>query len=279
MSDFVKSPLNYVGGKYKVLDKMIPLFPNKISTYVDLFGGSGTVLFNVEAEHYIYNDVNPFVAEIIDGILSTDYGDIITKIENIIAEYGLSKTNKEGFLKLRDYYNSGNKDWITLYTLMIFSYNNQFRFNNKHQYNSSFGLDRSDFNPKIRNNLHDVKLLNLDYVVINKSFEEFDFSDFDGNDFVYCDPPYFGSIGNYNDGKRGFEGWTIEHERKLLNLLDCLNEQDVRFALSNNLKYNNPLLKEWVKKYKVYNIGSCHTNSSYQKKDKSEDIEVLITNY
>lgn len=278
--NYIKSPINYNGNKFRQLKNIIPLFPKKINTFVDLFGGSGTVMFNVEAERYVYNDINPFISEIVKGILSTDYADIITKIENLIAEYRLSKTNKEGFSKLREYYNSGNRDWITLYTLMIFSFNNQFRFNNNHEYNSSFGLGRSDFNLKMRDNLRQVKLHQpADYVILNKSFSEFDFTDFDFDDLIYCDPPYYGSIGNYNDGKRGFEGWTIEHEKKLLEMLDFLNERKIRFALSNNLKYDNPLLKEWIKKYKVYCTGSHHANCNHQKKDKTADVEVLIVNY
>lgn len=34
---YIKSPLNYVGGKYKLLK--VPLFPKNIHTFVDLFGG------------------------------------------------------------------------------------------------------------------------------------------------------------------------------------------------------------------------------------------------
>ena len=55
-------------------------------------------------------------------------------------------------------------------------------------------------------------------------------------------PSYLNSIENYNDGKHRFEGWTEEHEKKLLNLLDKLDKQDTRFALNNNLKYDNPIL-------------------------------------
>ena len=36
---FIKSPLNYIGGKYKLLDQIIPLFPPQINTFVDLFSG------------------------------------------------------------------------------------------------------------------------------------------------------------------------------------------------------------------------------------------------
>ena len=34
---YVKSPLNYTGGKYKLLPQIVPLFPEGIDTFVDLF--------------------------------------------------------------------------------------------------------------------------------------------------------------------------------------------------------------------------------------------------
>ena len=39
MSEYIKSPLNYTGGKYKLLPQILPLFPNEIDTFIDLFGG------------------------------------------------------------------------------------------------------------------------------------------------------------------------------------------------------------------------------------------------
>lgn len=36
---YTKSPLNYVGGKYKLLPQIIPLFPSSVNVFVDLFGG------------------------------------------------------------------------------------------------------------------------------------------------------------------------------------------------------------------------------------------------
>jgi len=62
-------------------------------------------------------------------------------------------------------------------------------------------------------------------------------------------------------------------------LLDTLHNQEVRFALSNNLKYDNPILEEWKEKYNIHYLSRDYSNCNYQKKDKSRDIEVLITNY
>ncbi len=51
-------------------------------------------------------------------------------------------------------------------------------------------------------------------------------------DFIYADPPYRVSTGSYNDGKRGFEGWSLEDDLILFDMLDCLNKNGIRFALS-----------------------------------------------
>ena len=283
MNEYIKSPINYVGNKYRLIKQIIPLFPKKISMFVDAFGGSGTVLMNSEADYYIYNDINPYVSSIVSGLFSTSYDEIIKQIENIISEYDLSMINKEGFERLRDSYNNGRKDWITLYTLMCHSFNHQFRFNNKHEYNSSFGKNRSYFSDRQKQDLLALKhrFENKDPIIVSsKNAFDFDFSDFDENDLIYFDPPYFNSVGNYNDGKRGFEGWTAEHEKKLYELLDGVDEQGTRWALSNNLKYNNEFLDAWKDKYHIHYLSGDYLNCNYHKKDReTKDIEVLITNY
>ena len=45
---YVKSPLNYIGGKYKLLPEILPLFPENIGNFVDLFGGGFNVGANVK---------------------------------------------------------------------------------------------------------------------------------------------------------------------------------------------------------------------------------------
>ena len=39
--ELVKSPLNYTGGKFKLLPQILPLISNKIDTFIDLFCGGG----------------------------------------------------------------------------------------------------------------------------------------------------------------------------------------------------------------------------------------------
>jgi adenine-specific DNA-methyltransferase len=47
---FVKSPLNYTGGKHKLLPQITKLFPDNIDTFYDVFAGGANVGINAEAK-------------------------------------------------------------------------------------------------------------------------------------------------------------------------------------------------------------------------------------
>ena len=97
---------------------------------------------------------------------------------------------------------------------------------------------------------------------------------------VYCDPPYLITCASYNEQ----DGWNVQKEKELLNLLDELNNNGIKFALSNVLENkgkSNDILKEWSKKYNIHHLNKSYGNCNYHTKDKSinSTIEVLITNY
>lgn len=126
---YIKSPLNYTGGKYKILDKIIPKFPSKINTFVDLFSGGFNVGINVDANRIICNDNISYLIELYEYIKETETEELILKIKQIINKYELNKTKKEGYSKLRNEYNLSKKP-VLLFVLICFSFNHQIRFNN-----------------------------------------------------------------------------------------------------------------------------------------------------
>ena len=279
---YLKSPLNYIGGKYKLLPQLIKYFPEKINTFVDLFSGGFNVGINLESKKTICNDINSFIIDLYKKLYYTNIEEIIDKIESRIVEYSLSKENENGFKKFRDFYNK-TKDPIDLYTLSCYSFNYQFRFNNDKNYNNPFGRNRSQFSNNMKSNLilftDKLKKMNIEF--ISKPFDEIDLSNLGSEDFVYCDPPYLITNGSYNDGNRGFKDWKEQEELKLYKLLDKLNENNVKFALSNVIEHKgkeNINLKEWSKKYKVIYLTNDYSNSSYNTK-REKSIEVLIINY
>lgn len=286
-SDYLKSPLNYIGGKYKLLPQILPLFPKNIDTFVDLFVGGANVAINVDAKTILCNDNLIFLIALYNEFKNSKIPAIFDYIKNRISEFELSDKNELGFKALRSEYNR-TKSPLDLFVLLAFSFNHQIRFNSKHEFNTPFGKERSSFNSAMSKNLKSFlnKLYSSNIYFTCNNFDVFNFSSLSKNDFVYCDPPYLITSGTYNDGKRGFTGWNKAEEYNLLRILDSLNNSNIRFALSNILEHKgicNCILKDWLSErpYNIHYMKSNYKNSNYHSKNlnKGASIEVLITNY
>lgn len=280
MSDFIKSPLNYTGGKYKLLPQIAPLFPKNINTFIDLFAGGGNVGVNVNAKKIVLNDMQTQVIELLEYIYQNGTTVMLQEIKNIISEYNLDRENKEGYLGLREAYNSSDKSPMVFYSLICHAFSNQIRFNRHGEYNMPFG--KRTFNPKLQKRFvsfsNHIKTKNISFT--NNDFRKLNPKQLKSEDFVYCDPPYLITMASYNEQ----DGWNENDESDLLLLLDNLNEDNIKFALSNVFKNKgktNHMLIDWSKKYNVHYLNHTYANSNYHAKDKSRDstVEVLITNY
>ena len=279
---YIKSPLNYTGGKYKLLNQIIPLLPSEINTFVDLFAGGGNVGINVEANEIICNDIEKEVINLFNSWSNLTSEEALKTLQKTIEKYKLSKTNEEGFKAIRKDWNEGDKSWNMFYAMLTHAFNYQIRFNKNGDYNMPFGRNRSSFNPTLQKNfiafIDEIHKKEISFT--SDSFEQFDFDSLTEDDLVYCDPPYLITCASYNEQ----DGWNETKEKQLLELLDSLNERGIRFALSNVLENkgkSNDILKEWSKKYTVYHLNNTYGNCNYQAKDKSTNTtdEVLIVNY
>lgn len=286
-NNYICSPMNYIGGKHKLLPQLLPLFPHKIRTFVDLFCGGCNVGINVRAEKVIFNDNLSYLIDLYKTFNTFDQGVIISHIESRIAQHTLSLTNEEGYKTLRRLYNE-ERNPLDLFVLVAYSFNHQIRFNNSHEFNNPFGKNRSSFNAKMKRNLltflNALQKRSSEFVCFN--FNDFDFSFCTEDDFIYCDPPYLITTGTYNDGKRGFTGWSTIEEEKLLHLLSQLNGRNIKFGLSNVLIHKgkeNDLLKQWALQNKFYiiHLNKNYSNSNYHtgNRDPQATDEVFITNY
>ena len=279
MDKLIKSPMNYVGGKYKLLPQILPLFPNNGNingTFVDLFCGGCNVAINVSAERIIANDLDSNVIGIYNIFKKNEIDFILDYIEKRVKEFDLSKTNTDSYLNFRAFYNNSlERNPLDLFVLICHSFSNGIRFNKRGEFNMPFG--KRTFNDTMRQNLINFKLGINNITFTDKSFDEFNLDMLSTNDFVYCDPPYLITCATYNDG------WDELCENKLLSLLNSLNERKIKFALSNVLTNNgkeNDILSEWSKNYNVHHLVNSYSNCSYHRKNhESITDEVLITNY
>lgn len=304
--EIIQSPLNYTGGKYKLLPQLLPHFPKDINLFVDLFCGGGNVGVNVPCNRVVFNDNNQLLRLMFGTFKNLDKNTTFEMINNIIKKYNLSNSSIYGYeyygcnsanglgsynaphyLKLREDFNKNiNLEYnyyIVLYVLILYSFNNQIRFNKKGEFNLPVG--KRDFNDKMRKKLSMFidRLKSGDYTFTSNDFRELVSDDWDNQTFVYADPPYLITCASYNEQ----DGWNETLEKELLQYLDNLHNRNIRFALSNVLRSKgkeNRILLDWISKnadkYRVIYLNYSYANSNYQIKDKTASSEeVLIVNY
>lgn len=304
--ELIQSPLNYTGGKYKLLPQILPHFPQDVDKFVDLFCGGGNVGINVSCNKVIFNDNNELLRFMFGTFKNLDKQVTFETIDAIIEKYELSNTEKYGYdfygcnsaeglaayngphyMKLRDDFNHhANLEYnyyVTLYVLIVYAFNNQIRFNRKGEFNLPVG--KRDFNKKMREKLSAFidRLKSGDYSFTSYDFRELPNDEWNENTFVYADPPYLITCATYNEQ----DGWNETLEKELLTYLDNLNKRGIRFALSNVLHSKgkeNKILLDWIDRnvgrYRVIYLDYNYANSNYQTKDKtSKAEEVLIVNY
>ena len=126
---YVCSPMNYIGGKYKLLPQLMPLFPKNIRTFVDLFCGGCNVGINVPAQKVVFNDNLSYLIDLYKTFNALDSNDVLSHIESRIRQYNLSLTNEDGYKELRKLYNN-ERNPLDLFVLVAYSFNHQIRFNN-----------------------------------------------------------------------------------------------------------------------------------------------------
>lgn len=275
----VQSPLNYTGSKTKMVPIIKQHLPQeRIATFIDLFGGGFNVGINIQAERILYNDINPFVEGLIKSF-SADAYEYLLYVSRLIQKYELKPNGREGYTALRNKYNSTpipQRDPRMLYTLVLYGFQQQIRFNTDHGFNNPVGSRW--FNECLLSKFITFarcsKAKNVVYS--NASFERL--ADQIGRDsFIYADPPYRSTLGVYNDGKRGFEGWTLEHEQRLCRFLDQAARIGARFMLSYVLQvegFYNADVADWAERnhYRVIDVAVPQGRYNNRR-------EVLIMNY
>lgn len=298
------SALNYTGGKYKLLPQILPLFPKDADKVVDLFCGGCNVGININCKKVQFNDTNKYLIGLLDTFRRLPKDKIFEWLYVTIEKYdlslvskkgyeyygcesskGLGSYNKEGYNKLRSDFNSKiTKDdeyFLMLYLLIVYSFNNQLRFNKKGEFNLPVG--KRDFNAKMQKKLDGFldRIKSGDYVFTNDDFRNIKLDDYTDRSFFYADPPYLITCATYNEQ----DGWTEKDEYDLLSYLEQIDKKGIRFALSNVIESKgktNEILTAWLNNHKSFRtimLDYDYSNSNYHTKREGVTKEVLVVNY
>lgn len=298
--DIIRSPFFYVGDKYKLMPQLRKLTPIKVGDYIEPFVGGGSSFLNTFGARYLLNDIDSYVINLHLELRKYigDFEGLLTKIYKIIDDYGLScsyrgrsasddlkhaypktyyaKMNKDAYTALRNDFNQDKSDMLKLYVLLIYGFNHMIRFNGDDKFNLPVG--NVDFNKNVYTALanyltfmsgKDITFSNLDYIDFLKGIK------YKNDSYVYLDPPYLISMSEYN------KLWNLEKEQELCDFLDWLNNQGVRFGITNLITHKdntNVIFWNWSAKYNVYGIDSNYISFN-DNTIKEKSNEVFVTNY
>jgi DNA adenine methylase len=262
----IESPINYMGSKYKLLDKLIPLFPTNVDNFYDIFTGGGSVYLNMIGRYKsVYsNDILTDVIEIHKNLPNKSF---ITSAINYSTP---TKDSQDEYMSLRNSYNiNGGADKLLA---LIWSCNsNMMRFNSKLEFNQTWG--KRCYNTgteKKLNNIIGISFNNVHYS--NKHFSYF--KDVPENSFVYLDPPYSNTEAGYN------AVWSKKDDDNLIELLTHYLDNNILFGISGVINDKvNPIYNFLTTRDEVIiHDFNLDLYKKVAKKDKSNS-EYYISNY
>lgn len=268
--------LKWAGGKRQLLAEICRLLPDDYArhTHIEPFIGGGSVLFHLQPERAVINDVN---AELINAYLV-----IKEHPEALIKDLKKHENNAEYFYAIRALDRSESFTDLSpierasrLIYLNKTCYNGLYRVNNAGEFNTPFGRYK---NPNIINeaviravskylNSKKIKILNGDYHAALRNL--------DTNAFVYFDPPYHpvSRSANFTGYVKG--GFDENDQINLRKVCDELNEMGVKFLLSNSA---TKFILDLYSDYDVHIVQAKRAiNSKGLKRGGVE--EVLVRNY
>lgn len=274
-SKLVTPVLKWVGGKRQLLEDIDPLLPKTISNYCEPFVGGGAVLFHLQPNNAIINDINPELINV--------YSTIQNHVEGLIEELKTFKNDAEYYYSVRDwdrnpeYYQTLSNIQRAARTIYLNKtcYNGLYRVNNAGEFNTPFGHYK---NPNIVNeyvlravskyfNDANIQMYNMDYVWVLQQVKK--------NGFVYLDPPYdpISSTSNFTGYAKG--GFSKEDQIKLKKCCDELDKRGIQFMLSNSA---TEFIKDLYHDYDITIVKAKRAVNSVASSRGAVD-EVIVRNY
>ena len=273
---FVAPFVKWAGGKRQLLPQIRERMPQHYNRYFEPFVGGGAVLFDLQPEHALINDINK--------ALINAYKIICEKPEEFLR--AVKQLDNEMQQNGKEYYYAKREDYND--KLMRAEYDVElaalFVFINKHCFNGLYrvngkGLFNVPYNQSKCASVDEKLIMDISQVLQGVTILDGDFedacADAQQGDFIFLDSPYAplnpASFESYTK-----EGFDMESHRRLARLYDDLTAKGCFCMLTNhNTEFINTLYGN--KGYKIDVVSVKRLINS----DASNRVgeEVIIYNY
>jgi len=244
--------------------------------WIEPFMGSGVVGFNSGCERILFNDLNPHIIAFYNALNTSAISSAI--VREYLEQEGnkLRERGEAHFYDIRDRFNNLKQPLDFLF-LSRAGFNGMIRFNSKGLHNVPFCRKNNRFTKsyitKIVNQVERVHKLmrNSQWSFQCRDFTE-TIAEATENDFVYCDPPYFGRHVDY------YNTWKEEDDIKLFNSINATPAKAILSTWHNNKYRKNPNIEKlWSKFHLItqehfYHVGAKEIN-------RNPMTEALVLNY
>lgn len=251
----MKSFISWIGGKNNLKKEIVSRFPENYSTYVEVFGGAGWVLFHKEKGGIeVYNDLNSNLINLF-RVVKYHSKEFIKECEFLFNSRELLEDYKENYTRrnLTDIQRASN-----FYMLIKYSYGSDLK---NYGAKTTDKLNSLDYIRRVNERLSKVLMENLDFERCIKKYDK-------EETLFYLDPPYLKTESYYKN-----VDFVIEDHKRLRDILKNIKG---KFLLS----YND--CEEVRELYKYFNIVEIerHNNlvSKYENKERNYK-ELIIMNY
>lgn len=267
--------LKWAGGKRQLLPQIKPYIPEiGESTYFEPFLGAGAMLFSIQPQNAIVNDINTELYNVYKVISDEQL------FEELIEELRSHKNESEYFYEVRawdrmeDFQNlSSVKKAARFIFLNKTCYNGLYRVNSKGQFNVPFGKYK---NPDIvnRDGLREVHqyLKSNQITFLNGDFKAA-VKDAKSGDFVYFDPPYDPVSQTSSFTSYAQEGFGKAEQIELRDVFKELNERGCKVLLSNS---DTPFIREVYEGFNIVTVQATRAiNSKAEGRGKINEVLVV----
>lgn len=262
--------LKWAGGKYSLLEHILPDLP-KSQTLIEPFFGAGSVALNAEYDNYHLNDIN---ADLINlyGLVQTSTEAFISELTKLFTP----ETNDSDFYyQCRAEFNNTSEPFrraLLFVYLNRHGYNGLCRYNGKGGFNVPFGRYVKPKLPteEIRffaKRFASARFSNLDYVDVINSAPD--------NSVIYCDPPYIPISKTASFTQYAANGFNLDAQQKLADTIKTLvSTRPVTVIISN---HDTPLSRQLYKgaKFKSFSARRFISQNAQTRKPVKELIAIF----
>lgn len=273
MGQFHLKPIvKWAGGKFKLINQLLPYLPAEFKNYHEPFFGSGAVFFSLFHE-LLSRQTQAFISDLNNELINL-YEVVRDDVEGLIEASRVHIYEKEYYYYIRSL-DPNNLSKTKRASRMLYlnktCFNGLWRVNRKGQFNVSFG---NYVNPKIVDEpalinastaFRYAKVFSGDFEVVLDNAKE--------GDFVYLDPPYVPLSSSANFTGYTPDMFTQEDHVRLKKVFRELHKRGCFVVLSNS---NTDMVKELYEGYNIKVIKAARAiNSNTQRRGAIKELLIL----